>query len=85
MTVPLSLRLPVSALAVAVHGVSRLEVPLRRKFGFTVPVSRRGGVVVYTRQIWPPGLRRLITEIRQKGWVIRPVSPSTVTHPLGWW
>ena len=54
MTVPLSLRLPVSALAVAVHGVSRLEVPLRRKFGFTVPVSRRGGVVVYTRQIWPP-------------------------------
>ena len=37
MTVPLSLRLPVSALAVAVHGVSRLEVPLRRKFGFTVP------------------------------------------------
>ncbi len=86
MTVPLSLRLPVSALAVAVHGVSRLEVPLRRKFGFTVPVSRRGGVVVYTRQIWPPGLRRLITEIRQIwGWVIRPVSPSTVTHPLGWW
>jgi len=66
--------------------VSRLEVPLRRKFGFTVPVSRRGGVVVYTRQIWPPGLRRLITEIRQIwGWVIRPVSPSTVTHPLGWW
>ena len=86
MTVPLSLRLPVSALAVAVHGVSRLEVPLRRNFGFTVPVSRRGGVVVYTRQIWPPGLRRLITEIRQIwGWVIRPVSPSTVTHPLGWW
>jgi len=86
VTVPLSLRLPVSALAVAVHGVSRLEVPLRRKFGFTVPVSRRGGVVVYTRQIWPPGLRRLITEIRQIwGWVIRPVSPSTVTHPLGWW
>ena len=37
VTVPLSLRLPVSALAVAVHGVSRLEVPLRRKFGFTVP------------------------------------------------
>jgi len=66
--------------------VSRLEVPLRRKFGFTVPVSRRGGVVVYTRQIWPPGLGRLITEIRQIwGWVIRPVSPSTVTHPLGWW
>ena len=27
MTVPLSLRLPVSALAVAVHGVSRLERP----------------------------------------------------------
>ena len=40
----------------------------------------------YLCSIWPPGLRRLITEIRQIwGWVIRPVSPSTVTHPLGWW
>ena len=30
--------------------------------------------------------RRLVIEIGQIwGWVIRPVSPSTVTHPLGWW
>ena len=87
MTVPLSLRLPVSALAVAVHGVSRLEVPLRRKFGFTVPqfLGAEESWSILDR-FGPPGLKRLITEIRQIwGWVIRPVSPSTVTHPLGWW
>ena len=37
--------------------------------------------MVYTRQIWPPGLRRLITEIRQKLGLGDPPRVTLYCHP----